>query len=70
MRNSRPPTNGDFIPFKNNGKGSSHYHIFPQDAKTGEISRISGDKKNHHPIDSKYDDLIKKIVVYNKSHRK
>lgn len=61
---------GNLIPFSNNGKGTSHYHNFPQNAKTGEVGRKSGDKQNHLPINSKYDGLIEKIVQYNKSHRK
>lgn len=61
---------GNLIPFSNNGEKSSHYHIFPQDAKSGKISRVSGQKSNHHPIDSKYDELINKVVEFNKKHIK
>ncbi len=34
------------------------------------VSRKSGQKNNHHPIDDKYDSLIQKIIEYNKAkHR-
>ena len=61
---------GDLIPFTNNGEKSSHYHIFPQGNNSNQVGRISGDKKNHLPIDTKYSDLLKKIVEFNKKHTK
>lgn len=61
---------GNFIPFANNGEKSSHFHIFSENPSTGMVSRISGDKANHHPIDNKYDSLIQKICEFNKAHHK
>ena len=61
---------GNLIPFANNGEGSSHYHKFSENPSTGMVSRKSGQKNNHHPIDDKYDSLIQKIIEYNKAkHR-
>lgn len=61
---------GNFIPFANNGEGSSHFHLFSENPTTGLVGRKSGQKDNHHPIDPKYDSLIQKIVKYNKEKHK
>lgn len=61
---------GNLIPFANDGEGSSHFHKFSEDKSTGLISRKSGQKDNHLPIDSKYNSLIQKIVEYNKAKHK
>lgn len=61
--------NGNFIPYSKDNKESSHFHYFDTDAKTGEVKRKSHDKANTHPIDSKYNELIEKIVEYNKNNR-
>lgn len=61
---------GNIIPFANNGENSSHFHKFSEDSSTGLVSRKSGQKDNHLPIDSKYDSLIQKIVDYNKAKHK
>lgn len=63
-------SNGDFIPFANNGEGSSHFHKFSEDKSTGLVSRKPGQKDNHLPIDSKYNSLIQKIVEFNKAKNK
>lgn len=61
---------GNYIPYANNGEKSSHYHKFTENLSTGLVSRKSGQKNNHHSIDSTYDSLIQKIVEYNKAkHR-
>ncbi len=62
--------NGNLLPFANNGENSSHFHRFSENPYTGVVSRKSGQKDNHHPIDSKYDKLIQKIVDYNKAKHK
>jgi hypothetical protein len=61
---------GNFTPHANNGENSSHFHRFSEDPSTGLVSRKSGQKGNHLPIDPKYDSLIQKIVNFNKSKRK
>lgn len=61
--------NGNFIPFSKENKGSSHAHYFSTDPQTGKVGRKSHDKTNTHPIDSKYNELIEKIVEYNKKHK-
>ena len=61
---------GNLIPYKNNGEGSSHFHQFSENPSTGLIGRKSGEKGNHLPIDSKYDSLIQKIIKYNKAKNK
>lgn len=61
---------GDLIPYSKDDKGSSHFHHFQENPNTGEVGRKSHDKTNTHPIDSKFDDLIHKIVEYNKKHRR
>lgn len=58
---------GNLVPYANNGEDSSHFHYFSENPSTGIISRISGQKDNHHPIDAKYDSLIQKIITYNKA---
>lgn len=60
---------GNIIPYSNNGERSSHYHVFPQEGK-GQVGRKSGQKNNHLPIGSEYEELINKIVKFNKSHIK
>lgn len=62
--------NGDLISYANNGEDSSHFHVFSENSANGTVGRISGQKDNHHPIHSKYDSLIKKIVEYNKAKHK
>ena len=61
--------NGNLIPFSKNNPESSHFHHFVENPKTGKVGRKSHDKTNTHPIDSKYDALIQKIVDYNKKHK-
>lgn len=61
---------GNLIPFSNDGEGSSHFHKFSEDKSTGLVSRKSGQKNNHLPIDPKYNSLIQKIVEYNKAKHK
>lgn len=61
---------GNFIPYANNGEGSSHSHLFSENPTNGIVGRKSGQKSNHHPIDSKYDTLIQKIIEYNKAKHK
>lgn len=61
-------SNGNIVPFANNGENSSHFHYFNENKSTGLVSRKSGQESNHHPIDSKYTALIQKIVEYNKAH--
>ncbi len=61
---------GNLIPYVNNGEDSSHFHKFSENPTTGLISRESGQKDNHLPIDSKYDSLIQKIIEYNKEKHK
>lgn len=60
--------NGNIIPF-NNSKGS-HAHKWEKDSNDGKLKRKSHDKKNCFPIDSKYNDLIKKIVEFNKKNKR
>lgn len=60
--------NGNLIPYSGNGEKSSHLHYFSENPETGIVSRISGQKSNHHPIDSRYESLIGKIVEFNKQH--
>ena len=62
--------NGDLIPYSKDNKGSSHFHRFSLNPKTGNVERKSHDKNNTYPIDNKYDALIRKIVDYNKKNRK
>lgn len=62
-------TEGNFIPYSKENKDSSHFHLFFTDSKTGETRRKSHDKTNTFPIDSRYSDLIQKIVNYNKQHK-
>jgi hypothetical protein len=61
---------GNLTPYANNGDKSSHFHYFSEDLATGLVSRKSGQTDNHHPIDSRYDSLIKKIVEYNQAKHK
>lgn len=61
---------GNLIPYANNGEKSSHEHVFTEDPTTGLVSRKSGQKDNHKPIESKFDSLIKKIIEYNKEKHK
>jgi hypothetical protein len=61
---------GDLTPHANNGESSSHFHKFSEDPSTGLVSRKSGQKENHLPIDPKYDGLILKIVNFNKMKHK
>lgn len=58
---------GNYIPYANNGEKSSHFHEFSKNQSNGLVSRRSGQKNNHHPIDSKYHSIIQKIVEYNKT---
>lgn len=60
---------GNFIPYSKTNKDSSHFHEFSENPETGKIGRKSHDKTNTHPINSKYDSLIQKIVDYNKKHK-
>lgn len=62
--------NGKFIPYSKEDKGSSHFHFFSVNDKTGRVERKSHDKKNTFPIDSKYEPLINKVVEYNQSQCK
>lgn len=55
---------GNVLPFSNSENGS-HSHFW-EEISPGIIGRKSHDKKNHHPIDSKYDSLISKIESFNK----
>lgn len=57
---------GNFIPYSKDNKNSSHFHTFPGGMSPGDVGRKSHDKSNIHPIDSKYDSLIQKIVEFNK----
>lgn len=61
---------GNFVPFAKGGKNTSHFHLFSENPKNGIVSRKSGQTDNHHPIDSKYDSLIQKIIEYNKAKHK
>lgn len=61
--------NGNFVPYQNNGEGSSHSHKWEKNSK-GKIGRKSGDRKNHHPIPKIYNGLIEKIINFNKSRKK
>ena len=49
----------------NSGEGGSHAHKWGEVAP-GMIGRKSYDKKNHLPIEKKYQKLIDKIVEFNK----
>lgn len=60
---------GNVVPYSKDNKRSSHFHEFQTDHHTGDVSRKSHDRSNIHPIDSKYDGLIQKIVDYNKRQR-
>ncbi len=57
---------GSFIPYSKSDKNSSHFHNFPNGMSSGGVGRKSHDKSNIHPIDSKYNSLIQKIVEFNK----
>lgn len=61
---------GNIIPYENNGEASSHFHYFFENPTTGLVSRKSGQKNNHHPIDPKYSSLIQKIIEFNKTKHK
>lgn len=60
--------NGNLIPF-GKGKGS-HAHEWKLDPTDGKLKRKSHDKRNTLPIDSKYDSLISKIVLFNKQKKR
>lgn len=60
---------GNFIPYSSSDKGSSHYHKFQTDEKTGTVSRKSHNKNNTFAIDSNYNELIQKIVDFNQKQR-
>lgn len=61
-------SNGDYIPFKENGKKVSHAHDwFEKD--DGSIWRNAHDKSNVYPVDDKFLPLIEQIVQFNKSKR-
>lgn len=63
-------SNGDFKPFVKGDSKTSHYHEFTENPDTGLVGRKTHDDKNCSPIDSKYMELIQKIVEFNKSKRK
>lgn len=63
--------NGDFIPYSDaKGKvGTSHSHLWQKNSK-GEFERKKHDRGNIFDIPSEYNDLIDKIVEFNKKKRK
>lgn len=58
--------NGNFVPYANGGKNSSHSHKWVQD-NYGEMGRKSHDRSNSLSINPKYQELINKVIEYNKS---
>lgn len=61
--------NGNFVPYTNGGKNSSHSHKWEQD-DSGNMGRKSHDKSNSLPIDPKYQSLIDAVIAYNKAGKK
>ena len=61
--------NGNFVPYTNGGKNSSHSHKWEQDDSLN-MGRKSHDKSNSLPIDPKYQSLIDAVIAYNKAGKK
>lgn len=60
--------NGDYIPYSASSK-SFHSHDW-KESDNGIVGRKRHDENNRHPIPSKYEPLIDKIVKYNKEKHK
>ena len=63
-------SNGNYKPYVKGDPKTSHFHEFYENPESGLISRKSHSEQNCLPIDSKYMELIKEIVKFNKSKHK
>lgn len=57
---------GNVIPYSNGGKGTTHAHKWPTDNSSGAVGRKPHDSKNVLSYGHKYDELLKKIMEFNK----
>ena len=54
------------IPYSSGGNKTTHAHKWPTDNSSGEVGRKPHNPKNVFSYGHKYDELLKKIVEFNK----